>query len=212
MKTFFNINGLIGEINMVTHTNEFVVDSGIECVDRCPHENKEQTLRMSSVVLAKLQYLQDSFPNDEFLVYGDAKMVSVDEYMLNDIVIPEQKVGAVSVDDIKIAGTYNTVIHKHPSTHNHNFSRTDEEFVNSNHMFSILIGRDTLTNITGRSRIKMECNRYMNQKLKIVFDFLKDVPDTFKDEMKNIKQNKSVVHSVVDWLRSPAFGGGKANP
>lgn len=147
--------------------NKFVIDSGKECLVHCPHENMTANLEINGNAVLKLRYLQDKFKDVEFLVYGNARKIDNLDYLIDDIVIPEQVVGAASVDNIKIEGNYNTVIHKHPGNVI-GFSSIDEEYVNANHDFSIIIGNDTkLSSIKGIASIQIDCGRYMKAKLDI---------------------------------------------
>lgn len=147
--------------------SKYVIDSGKEVINRCPHEGMRVNIELNGDAVLKLRYLQDKFKDVEFLVYGNARKLENNSYILEDIVVPEQVVGVASVDDIKPEGNYNLVIHKHPGGAT-GFSATDEQFVNSNHDFSIVIGDDTkLKNINGIASIQIECGRYMKAKLDI---------------------------------------------
>lgn len=147
--------------------DKYVIDSGKECISECPHKNMRAKIELNGDAVLKLRYLQDKFKDVEFLVYGNARKLDNLSYLLEDIVVPEQIVGVASVNNISIIGTYNTVIHKHPGNST-GFSSTDEEFVNANHDFSIVIGNDSkLNRINGMATIQVECGRYMKAKLDI---------------------------------------------
>ncbi len=147
--------------------NKYVIDSGKEIISHCPFENMRVKLELNGDAVLKLRYLQEKFKDVEFLVYGNARKVGDLCYILDDIVVPEQVVGGASVDDIKALGNYNTVVHKHPGNAT-GFSGTDEQYINSNHDFSVVIGEDSKLNHTnGVASIKIDCGRYMKAKLEI---------------------------------------------
>lgn len=167
--------------------NQFVIDSGKICIDKCPHENTKTKYLICGDAVLKLRYLQNHFKDVEFLVYGNSIKCGEDSYKLEDVIVPEQVVGHASVDNVVVIGTFNTVIHKHPGNMT-NFSSIDDEFVNSNHDFSLLIGSNDLKNANGIACIQVECSRYMKVKLDIdiVVPMSKD-EEFIKSVAKNIK-------------------------
>lgn len=167
--------------------NQFVIDSGKICIEKCPHEDTKTKYLICGDAVLKLRYLQHQFKDVEFLVYGNSIKLADNSYKLEDVVVPEQVVGHASVDNVVVVGTYNTVLHKHPGNMT-NFSSTDDEFVNSNHDFSLLIGSSDLKNANGIASIQLECNRYMKVKLDIdiVVPMSKD-EEFIKSVAKNIK-------------------------
>ena len=183
--------------------NKFVIDSGKEVIAHCPHENLRAKLEINGNAVLKLRYLQDKFKEVEFLVYGNARKISDLNYLLDDIFVPEQVVGVASVDNIKMEGNYNAVIHKHPGNST-GFSGTDEEYINSNHDFSVVIGNDTKLNHTnGLASIQIECGRYMKAKLDI--DIV--IPSTKDDEfIKSAKDKIKIAISDQTFLSRLGLG------
>ena len=185
--------------------NKYVIDSGKEVITRCPHENMRVKMELTGSAVLKLRYLQDKFKDVEFLVYGNATKIDNFSYVLDDIVVPEQVVGPVSVDNILTKGNYNCVLHKHPGNST-GFSGTDEQYINSNHDFSIVICNDSkLNNINGMASIQIECGRYMKAKLDINV-----VIPTSKDEafIKSAGENIKIAITEQKFL-SKIFGGKK---
>lgn len=168
-----------------------VIDSGLECIRACP-AHKEVGFIMSTDVIDMLEYLQQTFKDVEFLVYGNATL-SGKIYKLDDIVIPEQKVGYSHVNQVKATGIYNTVIHKHPGDANF-FSLADENFINSNHTFSLLIGSKDLEDIIGQHKIKTDCGRYLICRLNIYKEKRSPtVDENFIEQIKNIKREGTII-------------------
>ncbi len=167
--------------------NNDIWDSGISCIDACPHTEGIQ-MNISADVYYKLRHLQELFRNVEFVVYANAEKQEDGTYFVADIVIPKQKVGMASVDDIEIDRHYNTIIHKHPGDSPGNFSHVDKEYANSNHDFSLLIGSTNLNNIVGAARILTECKKYMHVPIE-VHATVPPVTDTFfLESTKNIEK------------------------
>lgn len=171
------------------NNNDGVWDSGISCIDACPH-TKGVCVNISADVYYKLRHLQDMFRDVEFTVYANAEKNEDGTYYITDIVIPKQKVGMASVDDIEIDGHYNTIIHKHPGDSPGGFSHVDKEYANSNHDFSILIGSTNLNNIIGAARILTECKKYMRVPIEVKA-VIPPVTDTFfLESTKNIEKKE----------------------
>ena len=185
--------------------NKYVIDSGKEVVARCPHENMRVRMELNGNAVLKLRYLQDKFRDVEFLVYGNATKIRDFEYILEDIVVPEQVVGPISVDNISTKGNYNCVIHKHPGDAT-GFSSVDEQYINSNHDFSIVIGNNRkLDNTNGMASIKIECGRYMKAKLDMNVVIPSSQDETFiKSAGENIR-----IAVAKQGLFSGIFGGKK---
>ena len=205
MECLKNIDFYKGDKKMVD--NKYVIDSGKEIISECPHKNIRPKMELTGNAVLKLRYLQDKFKDVEFLVYGNATKIDGFNYVLDDIVVPEQVVGLASVDNIIVKGQYNTVIHKHPGNST-GFSAIDEQFINSNHDFSIVIGNDNkLNNTNGNASIQIECGRYMKAKL----DINVVIPSS-KDEafIKSAGENIKIAIAEQKFL-SKIFGGKKDN-
>ena len=171
------------------NNNDGVWDSGISCIDACPH-TKGILMNISADVYYKLRHLQGMFRDVEFTVYANAERQDDGTYYIADIVIPKQKVGMASVDDIETNGHYNTIIHKHPGDSPGGFSCIDKEYANSNHDFSVLIGSTNLNNIIGAARILTECKKYMRVPIEVKA-IVPPVTDTFfLESTKNIEKKE----------------------
>lgn len=170
----------------VGNENNDVWDTKIECISDCPHKT-EIKIKISMQVVLKLTYLQQQFPSHEFTVYANTTKKD-DEYLLEDIVIPKQKVSYAAVNEIIIDGNYNTIIHKHPGDKPGGFSGVDDEFANSNHDFSVLIGSKGLDKIIGTSRIKTECGKFMRVPLKFEVTLPSVTDEKFLSEVNNIER------------------------
>lgn len=163
-----------------------VWESKIDCITECPHKSKLK-IHISLEVVLKLQYLQTQFPDHEFTVYGDM-LLQDEKYILNDIIIPKQTVSFAAVDDIVVEGNHNTIIHKHPGKTPGGFSGTDNEFANSNHDFSILIGSEGLNGVLGIARKKVECGRLMKAELEFVITTPSVTDEKFLSSINNIEK------------------------
>lgn len=178
----------IPEIIIVPHEKVWG-DTGLQCINECPYKTNGLTMLIYPMVASKLVYLQNKFKHNEFLAAGNAEKINDKAYLLTDITVPAQTVGSASVDNIVYDKPYNTVIHKHPGANPGGFSHSDEETLNSNHDFSIVIGSDGLGGMKGVARIKVECGRYMKTDLEVNIylpDVMKD--DTFIKSIENIKE------------------------
>lgn len=201
-------------------------DTGLECISECPHKQNGLKMYLFPIVASKLIHLQTKFKNTEFLVAGNAEEYGKDTYLLTDIVIPQQSVGGASVDDIIYDKPYNTVIHKHPGTHPGGFSSNDEDTINSNHDFSIVIGSDGLQNMKGVGRVKVECGRFMKTELtvdimlpgtekdKVFNDSIANIKEKYattyhykKNEINNSSYVKNLRKDVIDWNDSYGYFG-----
>ncbi len=148
-----------------------VWDTGITCIDACHHIKEKIKLRLTVETYLKLEHLQKEFPDVEFLVYGNAEQQTDGIFLIKDIVVPKQTVAMASVDDVECDNHYNTVIHKHPGDTPGGFSHDDDEYVNLNHDFSLLIGSKDLSKIMGVGRKKTDCGKWMRVPLDINVEF-----------------------------------------
>lgn len=167
--------------------NDDVWDTHIECISECPHKS-EMKIKLSVNVVLKLGHLQREFPHHEFTVYANT-IVKEKEHILEDIIIPKQKVSYASVSDIETNGNYNTIIHKHPGDNPGGFSGIDNEFANSNHDYSILIGSKGLDKVLGTARIKTDCGKFMRIPLKLEVMLPSVTDEKFLSEVNNIEKS-----------------------
>jgi hypothetical protein len=148
------------------------------------------TYKMSLVLKLKIDALMEKYKNREWLGYllGDKET-----RVLSDIFIPKQIATITHVEprefpqDSRIIG----VIHSH---HNmgHNFSHTDDEFINQNHHISIVVSN---SGYSGKVRTQTPCGCTIKVPVKIEVEF--GVPfdkETFvKDLDAKIREPKVVV-------------------
>jgi hypothetical protein len=194
--------------------NKYVIDSGKECIQHCPYEKIRPKMELTGDAVLKLRYLQDKFPDVEFLVYGNATKINKEvlddfSYQLDDVIVPEQVVGIASVDNIVVTGNFNTVIHKHPGQYT-GFSSADEETVNSNHDFSIVIGNNNkLKNSNGSACIKIDCGRYMKAPLEVDITIPKIKNDEFsksvekKIKISAIEEQDNIISKIISGAKRP---------
>lgn len=172
-------------------------DTGLKCITECPHKVKGKTILLYPIVISKLRYLQTKFSNTEFLVAGTAEELTEDTYILTDVVFPKQERGYASVDNIEYDKAYNLVIHKHPGKNPGGFSGGDEDTINGNHDFSIVIGSDSIVDAKGVCRVKVECGHYMTTDLKVMIA-LPDISHdkAFIDSVNNNSTEKNYIHNT----------------
>ena len=181
-----------------------VWDTGITCIDDCHHKSEKTKMQLSLDVYLKLEHLQKTFPDVEFLVYGNAEQQPDNGgiFLIKDITIPKQKVGMGSIDDVQCEGHWNTVIHKHPGDTPGGFSRDDDEYVNMNHDFSLLIGSKDLSKIMGVGRKKTDCGKWIRVPLDITLEVPEISDKFFLSSLNNIEKKPSYPNVVC----YPAYG------
>ena len=167
-----------------------VWNTGIICIDDCHHKSEKTKLRLSLDVYLKLEHLQKTFPDVEFLVYANAEQQPDNDgiFLIKDITIPKQTVGMASVDDIQCSDHFNTVIHKHPGDTPGGFSKDDEEYINMNHDFSLLIGSKDLSKIIGVGRKKTDCGKWIRVPLDINVEIPAITDEFFLSSVNNIEK------------------------
>lgn len=154
-------------------------------VKSCGVFDEKIEVLISTKARQKMTLLMEKFTRMEWLAYlvGDK-----DELIVEDIVIPKQRVTSVNVYvdepvDVPIIG----VIHSHHDMGN-GFSHTDDDYINQNHDLSLCI---TNTKITGQLRVKTECGRFMLADVEVkdaidgfdVVEFLKEVDDQISEKV-----------------------------
>jgi len=105
----------------------------------CPYRRK-WTIIIPFSIHVKIMALDQLF-DTEFLVYLGGNIDSDwGRIYINDIYIPEQQVtySSVEVEETNISHQFNGVLHKHPEGLKH-FSSIDDDYINANHRFSILL-------------------------------------------------------------------------
>lgn len=163
----------------------------IDCVDECSKVQNLVEISFKPVVKTKVQVLMDKFPNIEWLVYllGEERFFDGEkDYIINDITIPIQTVSASNVWDIDCPEYNNLpivgVMHSHHGMGT-GFSKTDHDFINSNHNISLVISNNK---IAGQVRIQTPCGSIKIVNNVKIIHLLDDNFDkeTFLAEIKNI--------------------------
>ena len=160
----------------------------IKMLSECSEAPKNVPVTIKPLVKMKIDKLMQMFPNIEWLAYfiGEAKN---NEYIVDDILIPEQVVSAGSVSNIHfsvpIGKTVIGVGHSHHGMGSF-FSGTDKDFINSNHNLSIVVSRNDMK---GQVRWKAPCGGYKIVDAEIIIDLgiVWDVEEFKKDIEGKIK-------------------------
>jgi hypothetical protein len=100
--------------------------------------------------------LDEELPGYEFLIYAKARE-NIIGLIVEDPVIPEQTVSSAFVRVEKPDPSRNVVIHKHPSRI-HDFSSTDDEYINANNFISILYVNGRFERVA--AKVKLPCGHY----------------------------------------------------
>lgn len=126
-----------------------------------------------------------------YLTYEKEEKGNQITYTVKDYVVPDQEVTSTSVKVLDPPkGSYG-VIHAHQFTSSKFFSDTDDEYVNSNNVFSLVINGNG--EIIGKSRLDLPCGNYL----------LKDceVEILLSDEEKD----ENIVSEVKNHLKIPTY-------
>jgi len=162
------------------HVENLVIKSCGVCDDR------EQIIQIPSEIDQKLKMLVKNI-DTEWLLYLKYNKEENDKkvtYTVTDIVIPDQTVSGTSVTDIQPIEGDVGVIHAHQFTSSKFFSKTDQDYVNSNNAFSLTI--NGTGEYLGVVRTKTQCNRYviLDAKVEIVQNVDKEFLDNVKSHLK----------------------------
>lgn len=180
---------------VVRQPTDFAWEAKIETVTACSKAPEKITIWITPTVKEKTAYLMKKFTNLEWLAYLLGEKKEDGSFLVNDIFLPKQRVSGASVDNVDCP-EYNQlpvvgVMHSH---HNmgHNFSHTDDEWINQNHDLSIVVSK---TGFGGQARYKMPCGAYkiidVKVKLKInssvdFDDFQKQIDEKIEKQTYNI--------------------------
>jgi len=136
-----------------------------------------------------IEYVRSKVDSNEFLIYLTAYEVERSGekvvYYVKDWYIPKQKVTStsVNVEESDVVLKFNTVLHYHPFSHgNSSFSSTDYEYVNSNHMISLLLDRSGITRAT--IQFKPPCSKDVIFMVEIGKENIK-IGKPMNEELKN---------------------------
>jgi len=175
--------------------------------DACPHA-KNVTLFMNERDLNKILKLEQEFDTVEFSIYFNVKPYTVDDiegHIISELIIPNQIVSSVTIDYTDNLHT-DGVLHKHPSGCN-SFSGVDDEFINANHDYSLLLVDKEFKE--GISRIKTPCGCLLSSgiNMQILLEENKELDDFIEEAKEKIKK---YVHKVTTTI-SKHFSGWTPN-
>ncbi len=139
--------------------------SDIEMADQCPEMKDKGKIILDAGVYDQISAIIDAVKHNEFLAYLYGKETD-DGYVVNKISIPYQEVTAATVK-VKQPERSPGVLHKHPGSYtNPRFSGVDDDNVNLNHEFSIVINEKR--EMYAEMRKKVKCGLYVTLKPEIV--------------------------------------------
>lgn len=161
-------------------------ETTIDIVKDCSKGPKEITVLLNPLAKVKIDALMEKYKTREWLAYllGDRG-----NFLIRDIIIPEQTATAASVTDISLDG-YNTlpiigVIHSHHNMGT-SFSGTDDTWINQNHDISVLVSHSS---IKGRVRYTVPCGAVFitDADIRLNMDIAFDKRDFLKEAEEKIQ-------------------------
>jgi len=168
-------------------------DSGIDD-EICPALRDELTasLIIPPEIWNVIQELTEEI-NSEWLGYLKGDFLN-DGFVLNvkEIIIPEQEVTGVSVTVKEDIDDVQGVVHSH-SNMGVFFSGTDDNYINTNNAFSLVVNKDGKHKAI--ARIKLNCGFYIRKECNV--EILRNVSKKFiKKALKKIKKKKYKYNDV----------------
>ncbi len=136
---------------------------------------------------------------DEWLGYLIGEMEGEKDVIISELLIPKQITTRASVDvtdcpENRAIENIMGVIHSHPFTNTApSFSGTDTQFINSNHMISIVMGNTGQYTILGR--VSTPCGKLATSKATLQIEF----DDTEGKAREQITKVEIVTHPVQVW-------------
>ena len=116
-------------------------DTDYKPVKECPYLKAKKKIWIDMYVYILCKKLSEKMGSKEWLIYAKAEEIG-DIIIVREPTIPKQKVSTSSVEVKEPANGYNAVIHSHHDMGLHSFSGTDDSYINSNNMVSILWTND----------------------------------------------------------------------
>jgi len=182
-------------------------ETEVDCVNACGKAPSEITIYMMPLVKEQIEALMKEYKNIEWLAYLVGEWKDAETPIVKELFVPDQKVTAGSVTDIdcpehndlSIIG----VIHSH---HNmgHNFSQTDEDWINMNHNISIVVSHTGMAAIV---RWRTPCGSLMKLTAKTKLWYSVDFDSKgFLDEAKK-KIKRDVVQPISSGYYNGDYGG-----
>ena len=197
--------------NFVPNVVEQFWETGIEMISSCGTAPSKVDVAITPDVSSKFRYLMSRFPGMEWLAY----LVGTNDengIIVEDIIIPKQKVSVVSVNviDSSVDQPIIGVIHSHHDMGN-SFSHTDDEYINQNHDISLCISK---SGIQGDVRIKTACGKYVAVKANVVDSYKDELISDLESQIKdNIKVNQITTRypRITGGVRGGVRGGVNRN-
>lgn len=176
--------------------------SELQVHKECPHKDVPVKLIFSEKQIKTIQKMDKEFKL-EFSIYFNIEESEDGSFRITDMWVPEQEVTSVSVDYLDPKDACG-VIHKHPSGANF-FSETDEEFINANHDFSLLLVDGNIKIAVARK--KMPCGSMLEVPVNTVMETIQDPEITkFVDDAKDkIKEKTFVQHHASTWENRKSY-------
>lgn len=140
----------------------------------------------SMEVALRVRLLQEKI-HSEWLGYLCGRRVNGD-FLVDDLVIPEQKVTRASVDEIEPVANSNILgtVHCHPWEGRPSASGTDVQYLRGNHDLTVIVSSTEKYACYGR--IEAKCGLKIVTELEIEMDF-PGREDWLKEALKRIKQS-----------------------
>ena len=164
-------------------------DSGQQFVRNCEVDDVELVINMPPAIWADILSLTEEvdtewlgyFMGDES-IEGDTKAFNI-----TSLVIPEQEVSHGSVSDIKEITGCIGVVHSHANMAAF-FSSTDDEFINQNNPFSIVVNKRGDFKAVGK--VELPCGAVLIKEASVsIFRGNQSFIDEAKSKLKEIKSN-----------------------
>ena len=186
---------------------------------RCPFMSEEPwTILLMPEVHAFIQKLDEKITTTEFLVYLKGKIdKNKRQIIVTGYYLPKQQVSSSTVDVLEssVAPQYNGVLHKHPRGVSH-FSSTDEEYVNVNHEFSILLEDGEYKEAV--VLVKLPCGYHIHQEAIVkLYVQLPEIPEIDELIKEKIKEKHYTIETTAGtryfrWRRDPETGAWYQEP
>jgi len=157
-------------------------------VDKCSLCDGDYLIKIPREIWRKIRTLLQKMGDDEFIVYLPYQR-NGNEFRVEDIIVPQQEVSSASVKPSNPPTGQVGVLHSHGVNSSAFFSSTDEEFLNQNNDFSIVIGGNE---IKAKVRVKVPCDKFVKLEAKVEIE--EELDESFWDRVKDlIKKERGVV-------------------
>jgi len=117
-----------------------------------------------------------------YLKFEKEETGSLTRFRITDYIVPDQRVTYSSVEVLHAPSGELGVIHAHQFSSSSFFSAIDEEYVNSNNAFSLVINRNG--DLLGGVRIQLPCGNYLFKECEINILY-PEIPETVIEDIKS---------------------------